>query len=163
MKLSELQGKLVVEVATARKAGNVEDALVSPSHDSVNALVVKVAQQGPSRILSTQSLGAIGPDAVTVESAELLRPAEQVPELAGLASLASVIGSRVLTSDGKVLGAISDVTFDPSSYSVLSYEYKPSGLKSRLKGRSSVAPGDIIRLGTGMVTVKTVQPSSRAA
>jgi uncharacterized protein YrrD len=163
MKISELEGKPVIGMATARKAGVVADALVSPSHDAIAALVVKGAQRGPNRIIPVGSVRAIGPDAVTIEHSDLLRPPEQVPELAGLASLASVVGSRVLTPDGQVLGDVSEVTFDPSTYRVLSYEYRPGWLKGHLTVQHPIAPADIVGLGDGIVTIKQAPASSHAA
>lgn len=163
MKISELKGKAVIGMASGQEVGTVAGALVNRSHDALAALVVKGARRTPDRIISIQSIRAIGPDAVTIEHSDLLRPLEQVPELAGLVGLDSVVGNQVLTPEGRILGQISDVNFDPSSYRILSYEYRPSGLKGLLGARHEIPPEDVIGLGQGIVTVKQSPPSSRAA
>ena len=163
MKLSELKGKPVVDLATARKVGVVDDALVNPSQQKIEGLLIKTERRAPEYAVSTEHVRGIGKDAVTIDEPNSLRTLDQAPNLTGLLHLSSMIHSRVVTQSGKVIGSISDIAFDPASGMLQNLEYNEGGLGALLGRHRTLNPSDMIGVGQGIVTVTdNVRPPKAA-
>ena len=112
MLFSEAHNHKVVSTDTASTVGKIDGFVVDPSLPGIVALTVAKAANGSA--LPWPNVIAVGPDAVTVASAEaVVVPDEQLSELADKSH--GLLGKRVLSTAGIMLGAVRDVDFDPAT------------------------------------------------
>ena len=114
--LSALYGRSVLDVSSATTVGNVRCGLVDAEDGTVEALVLDKTP-GDGSILSWSSIKSIGPDAITVESADVFRVPGDGEKRAAKGDL-DPIGKRVLTDGGEEIGELSDLTVDEDSGTV---------------------------------------------
>ncbi len=112
MKFSEASGREVVSRSTAETVGQVADFVIDPQSHSIVAVTLKKTQHGDTVLWA--ALSAFGVDAVTVPGGEVILDAnDAVAALAGKNH--QLLGKRVLNTDGKHLGAVTDAEFDPAT------------------------------------------------
>ena len=115
MLLSETTMRRVFTTGTACTIGQIEDLIVDPCSRRIVALRLFGARNGDT--LHWADIVAVGPDAITVESADAVRDADgRAAEL--LAGDYHIMGKRVVTDAGDDIGRVLDVDFDPRSGSV---------------------------------------------
>ena len=122
IRFSDINGNPVMDTSTATTVGKVQAPIVDPVTQRVIGFRVK-RSKGPGDVIRWEGLAGLGPDALTVDSAERLAdpPAEWKHRAAGKLDL---IGRTVLTEHGHPLGKIRDVEFDPSDGRVTSLMLK---------------------------------------
>lgn len=109
MRWKEALGREVVDTSTAEAVGNVDGLVADPAAATIVALVVG------DRVVSWTDAGGIGKDAVTLDSAELLREADSDLERGAHKGPGNPIKKQVITEDGFVVGTVADLEFDPTS------------------------------------------------
>lgn len=131
MKASKLRGIPVVDLDAAEKIGQIVDVVLDPAGRRLAGLMI-AGGHGASAgagILSgapkadffpAAGLHAIGPDVVTARRIEGTTPAEVDP-LAPFVKLSDLIGRRVVTHSGRVLGPVEDVLLSGADGCILSY------------------------------------------
>jgi sporulation protein YlmC with PRC-barrel domain len=153
MKLSELRGKPVVSVAEAVTLGTVDDALVDSTLGTIGALLIASSGGTDRYLVSMDQIRGIGPDVATVSSQHALSSPGQASAPRSRVPLTSIVGSRVVAEDGRVLGTVAEVDFDPSSGRIQALEYGGDGLEGLLSGRHRLDPKRVVRIGPGVLTV----------
>jgi sporulation protein YlmC with PRC-barrel domain len=140
MDVREAQGRKVVSIDDAEALGKVEAFIVDPQQRRISALTLAKAKDD-ARFLSWTDLNAFGADAVTVASAELLRPAADDSEERSASKALQLIGKLVLDASGTALGTVQNMDFDPESGQVLAFDLGDSGkiVSDRLLGIGSYA------------------------
>src|SRR3954452_7497764 len=101
-----------MDTSTATAVGKVQAPIVDPVTQRLIGFRVKKSK-GPGEVVLWAGLSGLGPDALTVDSAERLAdpPAEWAHRAS---SKLDVIGRIVLTEHGHLLGKVRDVEFDPA-------------------------------------------------
>jgi uncharacterized protein YrrD len=151
-KRKELQGLAIVDVSGGRKLGSVGDLVVSPENGRIVALTVSAGMfGGADSWVAAEDVRAIGADAVTVEAENVARPDAEMPHGTRAARDASraLIGKKVVTEHGTLLGAISDYFFDETAMRVTGLTIG-GGLLSTEDG---VAADRIVSVGPDAVIV----------
>jgi len=92
--------------------------------------------------LAWDRIAAIGPDAVTIDSADRLEPYAADPSRRGLKANGA-IGGRVLTDQGREVGSLSDVDLDDDGAMV-----------SLLVGDRRVEADDLLGIGSYATVVR---------
>jgi sporulation protein YlmC with PRC-barrel domain len=138
MRFSDIDGNPVVDKTSALTVGKVAGLVVDPKARRVVALGVKKSK-GPGDTLLWDDAAAIGPDAVTVDSADRLTdPPSELAERAPID--VRLIGHRVLTDHGRDLGQVRDLEFDPADGTVVTLMLKDVFVEGdRLLGIGSYA------------------------
>lgn len=138
IRFSDIAGHPVMDTSTATTVGKVQAPVVDPVTQRVIAFRVK-RSKGPGDVVRWEHLAGLGPDALTVDSAERLAdPPAEWKERAG--SKLDVLGRRVLTEHGHELGTVRDVEFDPADGRVTSLMLKEAHVDGgRLLGIGSYA------------------------
>jgi sporulation protein YlmC with PRC-barrel domain len=108
MRARELKGRPVLDVVEAREVAKVEAVVIDPEARRVIALRVK----GDRPLLPISGVKALGPDAVTVEGADVLRLPEPGVEQVSVDGSLDPLGRLVLADDGTALGAVDDIEAD---------------------------------------------------
>lgn len=97
--LRALRKRPVVDTSTADTLGQIEAVVIDPSVPTVVALALRGGKLAP-----LDRLEGIGPDAITVPSADVLRESESA-----LPRDTDAYGSRVLDEAGVELGKLTDL------------------------------------------------------
>ena len=120
-KRKELQGLAVVDVTGGTKLGSIGDLVVSPDNGRIVALTLTGGMlSGSSSYVAIEDVHAIGPDAITVEGENAVRPDSEMPDGIRAARDASrhLVGKKVVTENGTLLGTVSDYLVDETAYRV---------------------------------------------
>jgi sporulation protein YlmC with PRC-barrel domain len=138
IRFSDISGNPVMDTSTATTVGRIQAPIVDPVLQRVIGFRVKKSK-GPGDVLRWEGVAGLGPDALTVDSAE--RVAEAPAEWKHRAtSKLDLIGRIVLTDHGHQLGKIRDVEFDPADGRVTSLMLKDAFVNGdRLLGIGSFA------------------------
>ena len=122
IRFSDISGNPVMDTATATAVGKVQAPIVDPVTQRVVAFRVR-RSKGPGDVVLWEGLAGLGPDALTVDSAERLAdPPAEWKQRAG--SKLDLIGRTVLTENGCQLGKVRDLEFDPKDGRVTSLMLK---------------------------------------
>jgi sporulation protein YlmC with PRC-barrel domain len=142
VKLTELVGRPVLDLATATTIGTVDDAVVDPA---TRRLVGFDLRKTPGKVswLGWDQVKAVGADAVTVPGLDAVteRPTDGGRLLRG----DKVIGGRVLTDQGVALAHLADVDIDPATGQVDTL---------LLLDGAPVPAGDLLGIGTYATVVR---------
>ncbi len=138
IRFSDIDGNPVMDTSTATSVGKVVAPVVDPIHQRVLGFRVG-RSKGPGDLLLWEAIAGLGPDAITVDSAQrLVSPPDELKDRAGKSL--DLIGRRVLTDSGHDLGQVQDVEFDPASAAVTSLILKKQYVEGeRLLGIGSWA------------------------
>ncbi len=112
--LSQLSGRSVMDVASAATIGRVDSGIIDAKAGRVVALSLS-GTDADGVLLPWTSVKAIGPDAVTVESGEVLQQPEGPLEERGAAGDTDPFGKLLLDDGGKAHGTVSDLVVDEAS------------------------------------------------
>lgn len=135
MKATQLRGMPVVSIAGAEKLGSVQDLVLNPDAQHVVAIRIKLLPEGVVKTVSAVD-ARVGQDAVTTKDPRSVGE-EELTELQGTVDLATLLGTRVLSHGGNLLGNIEDVEID-EGLSITGYEIGKGGLANLFGGRSSI-------------------------
>lgn len=114
-KSRDVVGLPVIDLTEGKGLGRVLSLIVNPGNRRVEAIEVgeRVLLKTKTELLPYSKLRSIGTDAVTLLDKDVLQDVEQQPELAPLLER-RIIGVRVITADGTMVGTVEDFSFDPS-------------------------------------------------
>ncbi|HLH21936.1 MAG TPA: PRC-barrel domain-containing protein [Chloroflexota bacterium] len=123
MRAKDLHGRAVIDLESARKLGSVGELLLDPQGRQIAGLVVS---EGGSllggqhhMIVPAAALHAIGEDAITVRDTGSPAPANE--DFGGLPRLSKLLGRRVVTQGGKLLGSLEDVLIEGANGRISGY------------------------------------------
>jgi sporulation protein YlmC with PRC-barrel domain len=139
MRARELKGRSVLDVVEARQVAKVEAVVVDPEVRRVIALRV----EGDRPLLPIESVRALGPDAVTVEGADVLRLPQPGVEQRAVDESLDPLGRLVLADDGTELGTVDDLEADDDGT-----------LRSLTVAGDSVAGDRLLGIGAYAVVVR---------
>jgi uncharacterized protein YrrD len=117
MLFSQARKRDVVNTATATRVARVDGFVVLPGPTRV-ALLRLGKVSGAGTLLSWDDVQGFGPDAVTVATDAVIRPARDALEQRAEDNDLDILGKRVLSEHGTELGMITDVDFDPETGAV---------------------------------------------
>jgi len=106
--IDDLIGRTVLSVETANKLGQVHDLIVHPSKGEMVGLSVQLSDQSYF-LVNNEEIHSIGPDAVMVQTDQSLVSPEQSSLRAFPFAKNNLIGVKVITEDGKLLGEIANI------------------------------------------------------
>jgi uncharacterized protein YrrD len=146
MKFSELKGRAVVNLEGAKKMGEVQDLMIEPSSRRIVSLKVNTGLFHAAQLVPTADVKNVGADAVTISvntnpanisanaassgrygagqenvsfrSSEIAQP---------LLKLTSILGNKVVTDAGTIIGELHDILLDWSDLTITGYEVREGG------------------------------------
>jgi uncharacterized protein YrrD len=141
LRAKDLHGRPVVDLEGAEKIGTIDELLLDLDAHRVAGLV---AAQGPGLLsggkytmIPTASVRSVGPDAVTVQRAG--DPGGAAAGLASLPRLSKVVGRKVVSQQGELLGTVSDLLVEDQTWRIVGYQFespdRPSGLEALFSGK----------------------------
>lgn len=112
--LADLTGRPVLDVSSATTVGQVKRAVLDPREGRISALQLAKVDDAAD-LLPWDGIKAIGPDAITIDSASVLRTAESAAESRASEYGLDPLGARLLTTAGVGLGTVSDLELNEGS------------------------------------------------
>lgn len=150
IRATTLRGRSVVDLDAATKLGQIEELILDLEGRHVAGLVVTQGQallgERHERVLPASLVNAIGPDAVTVHGGQDQDVVDD--RLDGLPWLSAIIGRKVVSHDGRLLGVIGDVLIAPEDGSIMGYAlggHHPAGRLEELFGGAHETNGGYVR------------------
>ena len=123
IRATELGGRAVVDMDAAEKLGNIHKVILDPDGRRGAGFVVarggSLFNAGPETTLSASAVHAIGPDAITVRSAATT--GADADRLERLPRVSDLVGRKVVSQDGQLLGTVDDVLIEPADGRIIGY------------------------------------------
>ena len=138
--IGTLTGMTVLSLATGNKLGRIEAVHIDPVNGRLLGLLL-VGEDGASADLLYEKIHSFGRDAVMAESDEAVRVIPE-NEFAIGRNAKDLVGTKVVTESGEVLGEIADVLVTLKPPPTVMYEVRRSML-DRLLGRTFFIPASI--------------------
>ncbi len=110
MGLRDAMGRAVVARDTAETVGQIHGAVVDVG--SLRIVALQVGKGHKARLADWSSITGVGPDAAVVDGEASLRAGQGEREERMVKGDIALLGGRVLSDRGDVLGALDDVDFD---------------------------------------------------
>ncbi len=130
LRRSDVLGLGVVELASGKRIGVIDDVVIDRTAGRLEGLLVKTA--GGVSYVRHGDIQAFGQDAVTLGD-KVLRDAGDQTERAR--SLATVLGKPVLSDDGIDMGTIDDICFDEETGAVMGYQVSGGLIQDLVEGK----------------------------
>ncbi len=111
IKASQLIGRAVIDMEAAERLGRIKEIIVQRDGERVAGFVVvhraTIVGTGGTRLtIPASAVYSIGPDAMTVRGSAMT---ERLAELDNLPRMSDIIGHKMVTRSGRLLGLIDDM------------------------------------------------------
>jgi uncharacterized protein YrrD len=133
-----LIGRTILSRSTANKIGQIHDLIVDPVKGELAGLSVQLPDES-SRLVDCREIYSFGPDAVMIKSDESAVPVPDSPLQASPLAKHNLIGVKVITEGGKLLGQVTHVYIHLAETSFFVYEVR-SSLLDKLLGHTLYFP-----------------------
>lgn len=123
IKGSQLLGRAVIDMEAAERLGRIKEILVQHDGERVAGFVVVhgetiVGTGGTRRMIPASALHSIGPDAITVRGSGMK---ERVAQLDTLPRMSDIIGHKMVTRSGRLLGLIGDMLINGADGTIVGF------------------------------------------
>src|SRR5881392_505163 len=135
IKGSQLIGRVVIDMEAAERLGRIKEIIVQNDGERVAGFIVVhgeaiVGTGGTRRMIPASALHSIGPDAVTVRGSAVKERSSA--DLSNLPRMSEVIGHKMLTHSGRLLGSINDVLINGDDGTIIGFAVG-EGVRNRLE------------------------------
>jgi uncharacterized protein YrrD len=136
--INNVIGRAVLSVETANKLGIVHDLVIDPLKGQLVGISVHTLDQRQV-LVSQREIESIGPDAVMLKSEQSLVSAHPSPVQALPLAKNHLIGVKVVSEGGRLLGEIANIYIHLAETSVFIYEVR-SSIFDKLLGHALYLP-----------------------
>lgn len=160
MNAKDLLGLAVVTLSNAHKVGNVDEVLFDAQFRQV--LAFRVKQGGLLRhdeAVPRGEVTSIGADAVTISGPSAVNRVDRFPALHQARTLGDLLGMKVLTERGTVLGTVGHVQLDAQARLVERYLLDTSLLDRLRHEEHAILPDQVARLGQDNIMIVREVPA----
>ena len=141
LSVGDLSGMSVLSLATGNMLGQVRDILVDPISGVLLGVVV-LSSEGEETALPLDEIYSVGRDAIMARNELSLGPVEDSKILGDGRPANNLVGTKIITEGGNVLGQITDVFVTLSQPPHILYEARQS-LLDKLLGRTFFIPASV--------------------
>ena len=111
IKASQLVGRAVIDMEAAERLGRIREIIVQRDGERVAGFIVVHGETlmgtgGTRRMVPASAVYSIGPDAMTMRGSAM---SDRLPELDNLPRMSDIIGHKIITRSGRLLGVIDDM------------------------------------------------------
>jgi len=148
-KVSEFINLPVINLTSGSQIATVKDLVLDADNDNLLGFICN------DKFLSLEKVKSIGKDAVMVETTDINEILEtiKIPVTAPLFLPDHILGTSIITEDGKTLGTVGDIILEENTGEIISYEVSNGLLKDLVSGRSTVSILQVVTYGEDAVVV----------
>jgi uncharacterized protein YrrD len=161
--ISTVIGRPVLSVNTANNLGKVSDFAINPGSGELVGLAVQKLDNDYG-LVEYSNIHSIGPDAVMIEDDQALLPPDQSTIKGCPLAQSELIGVKVISEEGQLMGKISKVFMQSADQPVFVYEVS-SSIFDKLLGRGFYFPSSLARAysddGTSLVVTNDPEKIER--
>ena len=122
IKGSQLIGRAVIDMEAAERLGKIKEIIVQRDGERVAGFVVVhgetiVGTGGKRRMIPASAVHSIGPDAMTVRGSAM----QELAELDNLPRMSDIIGHKMITQSGRLLGVIDDMLVNRADGTIVGF------------------------------------------
>ena len=122
IKGSQLVGRAVIDMEAAERLGKIKEIIVQRDGERVAGFIVVqgetiVGTGGKRRMIPASVVYAIGPDALTVRGSGM----PEMAELDNLPRMSDIIGHKMVTRSGRLLGLIDDMLINGADGTIVGF------------------------------------------
>jgi uncharacterized protein YrrD len=133
IKGSQLIGRAVIDMEAAERLGKIKEIIVQRDGERVAGFIVVhgetiVGSGGKRRMIPASAVYAIGPDAMTVRGSSI----QELAELDNLPRMSDIIGHKMITQSGRLLGVIDDMLINRADGTIVGFVVG-EGVRNRLE------------------------------
>ena len=147
LRASHLSGQPVVDIDAAETLGRIDEVIVDPEARRVAAFVIScgaaLTRHRVKTLLPPSAVHAIGPDAVTVRGGA--GSAEDPARLQHLPRISDLVGRKVVSRSGRLLGIVCDVLISGPDGAIVGYALTDSNALGRFFGGRTAARRTYLR------------------
>ena len=123
IKGSQLMGRAVIDMEAAERLGKIKEIIVQRDGERVAGFVVVhgetiVGTGGTRQMIPASAVYSIGPDAMTVRGSAMK---QGLAELENLPRMSDIIGHKMVTRSGRLLGVIDDMLINGADGTVIGF------------------------------------------
>jgi uncharacterized protein YrrD len=123
IKGSQLVGRAVIDMEAAERLGKIKEIIVQQDGERVAGFILVhgetiVGTGGTRRMIPASALHSIGPDAITVRGSRIK---ERIAGLDNLPRMSDIIGHKMVTRSGRLLGLINDMLVDGTDGTIVGF------------------------------------------
>ncbi len=151
---SRLRGHPLIDITKGKRIGVVHDLLFDPQRRTIQAFSTKGGLLHPSTLVPTAK-ATIGADAVTFQPGALA--GQDTSWLHTLPRASDLIGRRVHSNTGQLLGTVAELRIDPGSNTLLALELAPEQTGAALRlgsARRLLAANSVISYGPDTIVAR---------
>jgi len=133
IKGSQLVGRAVIDMEAAERLGKIKEIIVQRDGERVAGFVVVHGETiagtgGKRRMIPASAVYSIGPDAMTVRGSSM----QELAELDNLPRMSDIIGHKMITQSGRLLGVIDDMLINRADGSIVGFVVG-AGVRNKLE------------------------------
>jgi uncharacterized protein YrrD len=149
-------GQAVFSRSEGRRLHTVKDVVLGETNASIVALLVdEGGLLSSSQVIPIEEVESFGRDSVVISSTEAVTSASADPEVKAIVNRNDkLLGKRVLTSTGDVMGSISDMYFEEGTGRIAGFEVSGGVLGDLARGTSYLATEEIELVGPDVIFVR---------
>jgi uncharacterized protein YrrD len=122
IKGSQLVGRAVIDMEAAERLGKIREIIVQRDGERVAGFVIVhgetiVGSGGKRRVIPASAVHSIGPDAMTVRGSSM----QELAELDNLPRMSDIIGHKMITQSGRLLGVIDDMLINRADGTIVGF------------------------------------------
>jgi uncharacterized protein YrrD len=122
IKGSQLVGRAVIDMEAAERLGKIKEIIVQRDGERVAGFVIvhgetMVGSGGKRRLIPASAVHSIGPDAMTVRGSAM----QELAELDNLPRMSDIIGHKMITQSGRLLGVIDDMLINRADGTIVGF------------------------------------------
>src|SRR5215467_13398713 len=123
IKGSQLVGRAAIDMEAAERLGRIKEIIVQRDGERVAGFVVMhgetiVGTGGTRQMVPASAVYSIGPDAVTVRGPAIK---ERLTELDNLPRMSDIVGHKMITRSGRLLGVIDDMLINGADGTIVGF------------------------------------------
>jgi len=133
IKGSQLVGRAVIDMEAAERLGKIKEIIVQRDGERLAGFIVVhgetiVGTGGKRRMIPASAVYSIGPDAMTVRGSAM----QELAELGNLPRMSDIIGHKMVTQSGRLLGVIDDMLLNRADGTIVGFVVG-EGVRSKLE------------------------------
>jgi uncharacterized protein YrrD len=133
IKGSQLVGRAVIDMEAAERLGKIKEIIVQRDGERVAGFIIVhgetiVGSGGKRRVIPASAVYSIGPDAMTVRGSSM----QELAELDNLPRMSDIIGHKMITQSGRLLGIIDDMLINRVDGTIVGF-IVGEGVRSKLE------------------------------